>query len=214
MVFQQLRIYYEINVSFLLVWEDGVIPLSVEGVPLEMELLHGLLRDLDPCWVRVLIQLAYHRQARRGRRGRNQVDNHLVAHERLPAPVLADEGEQPMLDLVPLARPRREVGYGDRQPRLISQPLEFQFPQPHARPIAPPAIRRDQQSRGLWVCGVPHRLPPAANTLHGKRRGVVIRPHVDPARIPGHVVDAIGRDPPESRDDEIVDAYRDRLPCW
>src|SRR5262245_36163017 len=213
MVFQQLRIYYEINVSFLLVWEDGVIPLSVEGVPLEMELLHGLLRDLDPCWVRVLIQLAYHRQARRGRRGGNQIDNHLVAYERLAAPVLADEGEQPMLDLVPLARPWWEVGHGDLQPCLIRQPLEFQFPQPHARPIAPPAICRDQQGPGLRVRTLPHRLPPATNTLHGERRRVVIRPHVDPARIPRHVVDAIGCDPTEGWDDEIVDAHGYRLPC-
>src|SRR5262249_8109308 len=106
-----LRACYEITISFLLAWEDGVIPLAVEDVSLEMELLHGLSRDFDPCWIRVLIQLADHRQARRGRRGRNQVDNHLVAHERLPAPVLADEGEQPMLDLVPLARARREVGH-------------------------------------------------------------------------------------------------------
>src|SRR5262249_35537094 len=156
-----VRACYEITISFLLAWEDGVIPLAVEDVSLEMELLHGLSRDFDPCWIRVLIQLADHRQARRGRRGRNQVDNHLVAHERLPAPVLADEGEQPMLDLVPLARARREVGHCDLQPRLISKPLEFQFPQTHARPITPPAIRRDQQGPGLRVGALPHRLPPA-----------------------------------------------------
>ena len=206
------RVCYEITISFLLAWEDGVIPLSVEGVPLEMELLHGLLRDFDPSWIRVLIQLAYNCQPRRGRRGRNEVHNYLVTHERLPAPVLADEGEQPMLDLVPLARPWREVGHGDLQPRLIREPLEFQFPQTHARPITPPAIRRDQQGPGLRVSALPHRLPPAANTLHGESRRVVIRPHVDPARIPRHIVDAIGRDPPEGRKDEIIDAHGHRLP--
>ena len=114
-----IRVCYEITISFLLAWEDGVIPLSVEGVPLEMELLQGLLRDFDPSWIRVLIQLAYNCQPRRGRRGRNEVHHHFVAHEGLPAPVLTDEGEQPMLALVPLTRPRREVGYGDLHPCLI-----------------------------------------------------------------------------------------------
>ena len=90
-----------------------------------------------------------------------------------------------MLDLVPLARPRWEVADGDLQPRLVGQPLQFECPQAHARPIAPTAIRGDQQNPGLRIRGLPHRIPPAAQTLHGEHRRVVIRPHVDPARIPG-----------------------------
>ena len=51
-----------------------------------------------------------------GRRRRDQVDDHLVAHQRLAAPVLADEREEPVLDLVPFARARREVADRDRRP--------------------------------------------------------------------------------------------------
>src|SRR5215471_20689541 len=123
-----LSIRHEITVSLLRAWKDSIIPLSVEGVFLEMNLLHGLLRDLEPYRVRVLIQLAHDLQARLGRRGRNEVDHHLVAHQRLPAPILADKGEETMFDLVPLARPRGEVAHRDRHPRLVCQPLEFQFP--------------------------------------------------------------------------------------
>src|SRR5215468_7602751 len=126
--FKPLSIRHEITVSLLRAWKDSIIPLSVEGVFLEMKLLHGLLRDLEPYRVRVLIQLAHDLQARLGRRGRNEVDHHLVAHQRFPAPILADKGEEAMFDLVPLARPRGEVAHRDRHPRLICQPLEFQFP--------------------------------------------------------------------------------------
>jgi hypothetical protein len=37
-----------------------------------------------------------------------------MAYERLAAPVLADEGEQAMLDLVPLACTWRKVAHRDR----------------------------------------------------------------------------------------------------
>jgi hypothetical protein len=33
----------------------------------------------------------------------------------------------------------------------------------------------------------------------------VVRPHVDPARVAGHVVDPIGRNPAEPRDHEVID---------
>jgi hypothetical protein len=41
--------------------------------------------------------------------------------QRSGPPAAADRGEQPVLDLVPLAGARREVADGDRQPGLGGQ---------------------------------------------------------------------------------------------
>ena len=42
----------------------------------------------------------------------------------LPFPGQADERKQPVLDLVPLARPRRVVANRDSHPEFIRQPLQ------------------------------------------------------------------------------------------
>src|SRR4029453_2493240 len=207
-----LRVCYEITISWLLTWADGVMPLSVEGVPLEMELLPGLLRDFAPCWRRVLIQWADHRQTRRGRRGRHEGHQHRVAHEGLPAPVLAEAGEPPLLALVPLARPRRAVGPGALHPRLLSAPLACPVPPPQARPMPPTASRRAQHGPGRGGSALPPRRPPAAQTRPGASRRVVRRPHRAPARLPRPLVDALGRAPPAGRNDAIVDAPGHRGP--
>src|SRR4051794_21222904 len=108
----------------------GVSPLPVQRIPPKIDLLHLLLRDLDPRGIDTLVQFAGDPQARLGRRRRNEVDDRLVTHQRLASPVLADEREEPMLDLVPLTRPRGEVAHRDLQLRLIRQPLEFRIPEP------------------------------------------------------------------------------------
>jgi hypothetical protein len=59
-----------------------------------------------------------------------------------PAPVLRDETEQVVLDLVPLARPRRKVAHNQRNPQLIGQFLQASFPQTRTRPVAPAAHRQ------------------------------------------------------------------------
>src|SRR3954471_12256947 len=133
-----------------------------------------------------------------------------MADQRLAAPVLPDEREKAMLDLVPLARPRREVAYRDLQPRLIRQPLEFHLPEAHARAIAPAAIGGDQQSLGSGIVRLTHRVPPAADPRYREGRRVMIRPHVDPTRVASHVIDPVGRVATEFRDDEVIDPHRYR----
>src|SRR3712207_8625800 len=59
--------------------------------------------------------------------------------------VLRDEGEQPVLDLVPFAGAGREVADAERQARLVGQPLQLPRPQPQPRAVAPPAVGGDQQ---------------------------------------------------------------------
>ena len=49
----------------------------------------------------------------------DQVDDGLVAGQRTAAPVLRDEAEEALLDLAPLARPRRKMTHVEAQRNVI-----------------------------------------------------------------------------------------------
>src|SRR5580700_6677968 len=97
------------------------------------------------------VELAAHGEAGFGGGGRDQLGDHAIADEWFGAPVLADEGEEAVLDLVPLAGARRQVADRDVEAELVGQILEFAFPQPHPRAVAAPAIGGDQQSGCLGI---------------------------------------------------------------
>ena len=59
-----------------------------------------------------------HLQTGAGGGGGDQLDDGLVADQRLAAPVLGDEREQPMLDLVPLAGAGRQMTDRDGRCRV------------------------------------------------------------------------------------------------
>ena len=79
-----------------------------------------MVGDLDPVRIRIRIETAFHFQSCLGRGRRNQVDDDFVADQWFATPVLADEREQAMFDLVPLAGSRRKMADGNFQPRFIS----------------------------------------------------------------------------------------------
>src|SRR6266478_5124556 len=68
-----------------------------------------LVGDLDARRIFVGVQLCAYFQPLIGLGVSNQIDYYLMAPEWLAAPVLADKGEEPMLDLVPFAGARRKV---------------------------------------------------------------------------------------------------------
>src|SRR3954469_11608312 len=84
------------------VWSDGVVPLRVELVALDVEARHLLVANLDLLRIAPRVQHAVHGQPAR-RRGRgNQIHDGRMADERTASPILGDAAEQAMLDLVPL----------------------------------------------------------------------------------------------------------------
>jgi hypothetical protein len=105
-----------------------------------MEGVHVGVGDGPPGRVVVLIEPAPDLEA--GLRGRcgDELDDDLVADERLASPVLADRAEQPVLDLVPLARPGREVADGDLEAGLVGELLEFQLPETEPVAVAPAGV--------------------------------------------------------------------------
>ncbi len=61
----------------------------------------------------------------------DQLNDDLMADQRLSTPVAGDEGEEAMLDLVPFAGAWRQVTDGDRDIEFVGQLLQLQLPQPH-----------------------------------------------------------------------------------
>src|SRR5260370_18623198 len=85
----------------------------MESVWLDGECRRLFIRYLTSSGIARGVELTLYRESglRRGRR--DQLQDHRVALARLAAPVLADPGEETMLDLVPFARARRQVAHRD-----------------------------------------------------------------------------------------------------
>ena len=95
--------------------------MNVDGV-------HLGISDFDAGGVGVGIDLALDLQAGICGRRRDQLNDGLVADQRAPAPVLRDEGEQAMLDLVPFAGAGRQMAYRNRDAEFIGEGLQFALP--------------------------------------------------------------------------------------
>ena len=131
----------------------------------------------------------------------------LVADQRMAAPVLGDEAEQPMLDLVPLAGARREMA--DLQasvPSSSARPCSDLF---HSRVrlllLPPPsAVISSSVARGK------RRRPISSHQrrmlAHGELGRVVVDAHADPAFVVGQVVDAVGNRLAQFLVRKVVDA--------
>src|SRR5215471_3103308 len=84
--------------------------------------------DLYAGWIGVLIELTVNLEAGLGCGGGDELDDCLIAYERLAAPVLSDERKQAMFDLVPFAGAGRQVAHGDGNAEFVGQFLQFDLP--------------------------------------------------------------------------------------
>jgi hypothetical protein len=190
----------------------------MEGCSPDGEARELFIGDLRALGVALPVDLATNpKPGLRPRRG-DRVDDDRKTRKRSASPVLADEREEPVLDLVPLAGPWRKVADGDGQPGFVRQPRELPFPQTAPRRIAPAGVRRDQQGTCAGIRSPAHGSPPPADAVDGERRRIVVDADAHPACISGQVIDAI-RDRLALRlDQEVMDpnpaglALREPLP--
>ncbi len=103
-------------------WIDRVIPGSVARVGFDWQRLHARPADRYPKRVGPGVQFRVHAQPGAGARGRNGLDNDLVAGQRPPAPVHGDVGEQAVLDLFHLEVP------GGKWQTVIARPVSAAKP--------------------------------------------------------------------------------------
>ena len=94
----------------------------------QMQFFHLCIRYLDAFLVARVVQRRLDIQPALCRRMTNQIDDRRQAVQRVASPVLADKREQSVLDLVPLACPRRKMTDRHGQPYFIGQVLKFNLP--------------------------------------------------------------------------------------
>src|SRR5262249_9806396 len=184
---------------------DGVIPLAVELGRRQPDRRQLRVRDLHAGRVAIGVQRRLHHQPGLCRGVGDQGHDGLPARQRPTPPVVADVAEQPVLLLVPPARPRREVAHRHPQPRLARPPLQRHLPQAVPRAVAAPAVRRHQHLAGAGEQRRPHPPPPAPQRLDREAAGVVVDADADPAPVAQQVIDPLPDGPaqapgPEGRD--------------
>src|SRR4051794_33465421 len=117
----------------------------MEIVTRDVDVVHLVVGDFDARGIALVIDLASYLQAGVGGCGADQLYDGLMADERLAAPILRDEREQAVLDLVPLAGAGRQMTDRDGDAELIRQVLQLALPQPNTDAVAATAIGRDQE---------------------------------------------------------------------
>ena len=70
----------------MIAWADRIVPLAMELVPQDVDGGHRLIRDDDPLGVGFGVEFAAHAQPGLGRGAADQIDDHLIADQRLGAP--------------------------------------------------------------------------------------------------------------------------------
>jgi hypothetical protein len=158
----------------------------------------------DAFWIEVFIEFAMDGKTGTRSGSCDQIDNDAMADQRFGAPVVAYEGEQSVLDLVPLAGAWWKVTDRDVDSDLVGQVLQLALPQPRARAIAAAAIGGDEQLFGFGVANAADLLPPATDRLHREGRSVVIHPDADPAMVSRQVIDPVWHRSPQLLDQKVV----------
>jgi hypothetical protein len=138
------------------------------------------------------VEFAAHGEAGFGGGRRDQFDDDPVADERLGAPVLSDEREEPAFDFVPLAGAGRQVADHDIEAefRWLTSAARVSIAAPARRCCRP--HRRDQQSGGVRIARPTDSLPPLTDAVHREARRVMVNPDTDPPEIGRKVADAVG----------------------
>jgi len=112
--------------------------------------------------------------------GSDAVDDYLDASQRPATPVHRHMREESVLNLIPLARPRREMAYGHGQPSVLGKLGQFGLPEPNSIAVASATVRIDEQFLGVGIGFPPSSLPPSPNARHRECGGVVVRTYVYP----------------------------------
>src|SRR6266700_1003194 len=171
---------------------EGIIPLAMKSIPDGSNGFPFFVGDFDASRIRIAIFDGDDLESLISGGVRNQFNDRLQAVQWFATPIDGNVGKEPMFDFVPLAGSWWKMTHGDGEPRLVGQALQFALPQTETGSVASASISGDQQIGCVWVEGLAYLLPPASYTLHRKRSGIMVNPHVDKTLIVHHIVDPVG----------------------
>src|SRR5450631_226505 len=185
--------------------QQGVVPFWISTVWLKVQLLHLLVGDLHSGLIDAWVQYRLNVQSLSGLGGADHVDDCLEADEWFPSPVHADEGEHPVLDLIPFACPRWIMADYHFKPGLVAELLEVVFPGPVPGRVASPAVGADEQALGVGVVADSKLEPPSPDALYGKLRRVMRHSDVHHPFVPIDVIGSVGDRRALCQTREVVD---------
>ena len=81
----------------------------------------------------------------------DQVDHRHPVEQRATAPILGNEAEHAMLDLIPLARAGGKMRDLDREMECLGQPLQLRFPEAYTTAVTPAPSGRNIELCGVFV---------------------------------------------------------------
>ena len=165
-----------------------------------------LVGDLDGGFVGVFVDRSLDDETCFRRGCGHQVDNDLMAHQGTATPVVGDETEEAMLNLVPLARAWRKMADPQLEIRFVRQFLERHLPKTGAVAVTPASIGGNQQLCGSREPPVAHRAPPSADAVDGELGRVVVDAHAAPSLMVEDVVHIVGNGLARRLVDEVVNA--------
>ena len=123
----------------------------MERISLEIQASQFLIADLAAFFIAFVVESGRDSQAGFRFRVPDEVDDGHTVEQWPATPILGNEAEHAVLDLIPLARARRKVRDMEGQVEIIGQPLEFGFPQSHPAAVTASPISRDIELRGFFV---------------------------------------------------------------
>ena len=163
---------------------DGVVPVAVEGMALNVEGSHFGIADFDAFGIAALVDVASDGETGIGSSGADQLNNDLVADEQFAAPVLGDMGKEVVLDAVPFAGAGRQMGDGYNEAGFVGKALELTLPEADAGAVAAAAISRYGQGSSLGIAFLAEPLPPAANAMTSRSKAWVRWRHTASMTLP------------------------------
>src|SRR5437667_1442259 len=139
--------------------------------------------------------------------GADQVHHRLEAYQGFSFPVHTDEREHPVLDLVPLAGPRRIVTHHHFQSGFITEALQVELPGPVAISVAAPAVRADEHLPRARVVPTAKYAPPSSDTLHREFGRVVGHSHIHHPLVAIHIISSVRNGHPLPQTRKIVNLH-------
>src|SRR5712692_6612250 len=121
---------------------NRIVPVAVEAMAVKTDGRELRIGDGDAAGVLAAIEFRPDTEAGPTVRRSNQAHDGGEVNQRRAAPVHRNVRKQPMLDLVPLARPGREMTHRDGEARAVGELLQFPLPEPQAGAVTAARVGR------------------------------------------------------------------------